>query len=463
MRYMAGGSLTERMQNGLLGDGEICRILDRIAPALDEAHARGMVHRDLKPGNILFDQFGDAYIGDFGIVKLAESSSTLTGTGVIVGTPAYMSPEQADGVDDIDGRSDLYSLGVILFEMLTGTQPYRADTPMRVLVQHMTAPVPPVQQFRTGLSPDFQRIIIRVMAKRREDRYPTATQLASDVRAVCSGVPISAPTPMLVEAEATFVETEGTLVEPGDTFIESSGWTPPPMPAQPVQPPIIQPPMSAAPPRGRIPLWAWLGGGSAALLCLGGVGLGALSLLTRGPAATPTDPPPTEIVAQITPPSVTTDIPITQPTPTTFLQNTPTQGGITFTPTASLPPVQIHPYCAMDGESPVNVAVGQPVTLYWTWTAMTRDQVQDHIDAGRYQIMLDAQVVNPDRRDDIEFDSTVGYYKVSWYAEVGVLTPGEHTASRALSWSKQIFDGWNTFGPGGQIETEFDTCTIIVR
>ncbi len=463
MRYMAGGSLTERMQPGLLANGEICRILDRITPALDEAHARGMVHRDLKPGNILFDQFGDAYIGDFGIVKLAEGSSTLTGTGMIVGTPAYMSPEQADGVADLDGRSDLYSLGVIVFEMLTGTQPYRADTPMRVLVQHLNAPVPPVREFRTDLSPDFQRIINRVMAKQREDRYPTATELAADVRAVCSGTPVQVPTQTLLEAEATLLETDGYPPALGDTFVESSGWTPPPMSAQPVQPPIIQAPASAAPPRRGVPVWAWVGGGAAALLCLGGVGLGALSLLNQRPAATPTNPPPTEIVAQITQAPANTDAPAAEATSTPAPALPTSLPAITPTPRASLPPVQIHPYCAMDGESPVSVAGGQPVTLYWTWTAMTRDQVQDQIDAGRYEIMLDGRTINADRRGNIELDSTVGYYKVSWYADVGVLTTGEHTASRALSWSKQIFDGWNTFGPGGQIETEFDTCTILVR
>lgn len=188
MRYMPGGSLAERISRGALPVVEASAVVQRIGSALDEAHGKGIVHRDLKPGNILFDHHGNAYLSDFGIVKLAESTATFTGSHII-GTPAYMSPEQAKGISDIDRRSDVYSLGVILFEMLTGQQPYHADTPMGVAVMHITEPVPSIQQVKADLSIDWERIISHALAKKREERFATASELATVVQALAEGAP----------------------------------------------------------------------------------------------------------------------------------------------------------------------------------------------------------------------------------------------------------------------------------
>lgn len=188
MRHMSGGSLAERIAKGPLSLAEVAAIVQRIGLALDEAHSKGIVHRDLKPGNILFDHHDHAFLSDFGIVKLAESTTTFTGNQMI-GTPAYMSPEQAKGILDLDGRSDIYSLGVILFEMLTGQQPYRADTPMGVAIMHITEPVPSVRRVNSDLPHDWETVVTRALAKDREDRFGTAGELVMAVQTIIDRTP----------------------------------------------------------------------------------------------------------------------------------------------------------------------------------------------------------------------------------------------------------------------------------
>ncbi len=156
MRYMSGGDLSDRIAKGPIPVTEATQILTRLAPALDAAHAKGIIHRDLKPGNILFDQYGNAFLSDFGIARLsAAGTTTLTG-GAILGTPSYMSPEQIQGDREIDGRSDIYALGVILFQMLTGNTPYKADTPARVMMMHLLEPVPNILKPRPTCPPHWK-------------------------------------------------------------------------------------------------------------------------------------------------------------------------------------------------------------------------------------------------------------------------------------------------------------------
>src|SRR5512136_3181851 len=189
MRYMTGGSLSDRIKKGPMTVQEAAHLVAHIAPGLDEAHARHIIHRDLKPGNILFDQFNEPYISDFGIAKLSEAQTNVTGNA-IVGTPAYMSPEQAQG-EGIDGRSDIYALGVILFEMLTGQQPYHGDTPMSVVVKQITDPVPHILDVKPDLHPDTEIIIEKAMAKDRNERFQNVKSLADALNAVARGENLS--------------------------------------------------------------------------------------------------------------------------------------------------------------------------------------------------------------------------------------------------------------------------------
>jgi serine/threonine protein kinase len=178
MRYMSGGSLCDRLKKRSLSLAETTAVLSRLAPALDEMHARGIVHRDIKPANILFDQFSNAYISDFGIARLTEATTTLTGEAII-GTPCYMSPEQARGDAIIDGRSDIYALGAILFEMLTGKTPYEGTTPMGIAMKHIIEPVPRILVVKADLPQGCEVIISTAMAKEKSHRFQTASAMAT--------------------------------------------------------------------------------------------------------------------------------------------------------------------------------------------------------------------------------------------------------------------------------------------
>ncbi|MBK8782933.1 MAG: serine/threonine protein kinase [Anaerolineales bacterium] len=186
MRYMTGGSLSSAIEKGKFSVQDTARIIDKIARGLAYSHRKGIIHRDLKPDNILFDDNGDPFISDFGVAKLTETSGGgLTGSGVI-GTPAYMSPEQAQGTE-IDGRSDVYGLGVIIYQMLSGQQPYSADTPMGVVVKHITEPVPEILSLIPTLPPEADVVIKTSMAKDKANRYPTTIDLAKALNVAAFG------------------------------------------------------------------------------------------------------------------------------------------------------------------------------------------------------------------------------------------------------------------------------------
>ena len=188
MRCLTGGSLESRIARRPLAPAAALPIIERIAAALDYAHSRDIIHRDVKSANILFDDKDNAYLSDFGIAWMATSADTrLTSTGEVRGTFDYISPEQARGEKNIDGRSDLYSLGIVLFEMLTGDVPYQADSAVSLAVQHISAPIPDIRARRPDLPPDVQNVIVRALAKQREDRYPSGAALLADLQRALSG------------------------------------------------------------------------------------------------------------------------------------------------------------------------------------------------------------------------------------------------------------------------------------
>lgn len=182
MPYIPGRTLKEELDD-LCASGQrmsterVRAIMLDITAALHYAHNKGMVHRDVKPGNILFDEHNRAVLGDFGIARLAQASS-LTNDGATVGTPTYLSPEQAAGMP-VDGRSDLYALGVMLYEMLTGTPPFAGDSAIAVILKHINQPVASITPIHAN--PALNTFVQRALAKNPDDRYQTAQDFADDL------------------------------------------------------------------------------------------------------------------------------------------------------------------------------------------------------------------------------------------------------------------------------------------
>jgi serine/threonine protein kinase len=181
MDYVEAGTLKERMQKTMTL-AEISTFISQIGSALEYAHNEGVVHRDVKPSNVLLPKPDWALLTDFGLARMV-GGSMLTQSGMSVGTPAYMSPEQGSG-DSVDSRSDVYSLGVMLYEMTTGEVPYTAETPMAVMVKHIVEPLPVPHERNPDLPEALERIVLKAMAKDPNDRFQTAGELADAVKSV---------------------------------------------------------------------------------------------------------------------------------------------------------------------------------------------------------------------------------------------------------------------------------------
>jgi len=192
MRLMKGGSLEDLIDKGPLSLSHAARLLDQVGSALSAAHRRGIIHRDLKPANILLDEDGNAYLSDFGIAKALGEGADLTLTGVILGTPAFITPEQVQSLP-VSPQTDIYALGVLLFTMLTGKHPFPETSPGDLLVKHVTTPLPSIITSQPSLLPELDQVIQKATAKNPVERYPDVPSFLSDLHQVLG--PELAPPP----------------------------------------------------------------------------------------------------------------------------------------------------------------------------------------------------------------------------------------------------------------------------
>jgi len=303
MRYMSGGSLTERLEEGPIPLGETSQVVTRICQALDAAHSRDIIHRDLKPGNILFDQYGNAYLSDFGIARITgEGGPTLTGSAII-GTPAYMSPEQVQSNKAIDSRSDIYTMGALVYQMLTGERPFKAETSAQLMMKHLLEPAPNIQSQRDDLPASCDALLSRAMEKDPDNRFSSAGELAAALNNIADGKPIEwlSVAPDVGDARenkeiargkaATFIGSLKTLVgaaapERGDKTTKGSDTEKPGISKAPI---ILL----------LLVIVLIIGGGTA---YLGYTGKGPLAMLAPAATSAPvTQLPPTALHATDTP------------------------------------------------------------------------------------------------------------------------------------------------------------------
>jgi serine/threonine protein kinase len=394
MRYMSGGSLSDVIKRGPISAEETSRFIARLAPALDVAHSRGIIHRDLKPGNVLYDQYGNAFLSDFGIAHQSqENGLTLTGTA-IVGTPAYMSPEQIQGEKNIDGRSDIYALGILVYQMLTGQTPYHADTPGKLMMMHVLEPVPQILAIRGDLPPALEPVMEHALAKQPADRFGTAGEFSAAFdAAIHCGPAVSADAQIMLTrgADVTMISVPtarqaGGTVTPNYRPITGSLPQPvvhptpepdrppthPPtqlprvsLPFQHPAPTVASNPLIAAPaPTRRLP---WIGLAVVAALLLGGGflvagglafmgsrGSGPLAMLLSPGTATPSaQPSPTTPLTRT--PISQTEVPVVVPVKPTQELKIPTPLPPTDTPlpTDTATPLPATPTAAPPAGGPV--------------------------------------------------------------------------------------------------------------
>jgi serine/threonine-protein kinase len=224
MEFVAGRTLRDILREGrkILPERAL-EISSGVLSALDYSHRAGIIHRDIKPGNVMLTPAGDVKVMDFGIARaISDASSTMTQTAAVVGTAQYLSPEQARG-EPVDSRSDVYSAGCLLYELLTGRPPFIGDSPVAVAYQHVREPAAPPSDHDTDLPPEVDAIVMKSLAKRVEDRYQSAAAMRGDIERYLAGHPVHVtPPPPLIEPPTTVTNptTAVTPVPPAEEPVE---------------------------------------------------------------------------------------------------------------------------------------------------------------------------------------------------------------------------------------------------
>lgn len=241
MKLITGMTLKRRVIKTGLTLHETYNFLSKIADGIDYAHRQGILHRDMKPSNILIDENDHPYITDFGLARIAEAGSSTISHDMMLGTPYYISPEQAQGSKNLDSRTDIYSLGVILYELITGQVPFQADTPYAIVHGHIyTNPEPPSSK-NPDLTEAIDHVLERGLAKKREDRFPTATALMQAFGAALEGQTVSPP------ETSNYNDLGAVYLPDGKTVLEPQSAPKPPQKPQIPDAPVIPSPQGRQP------------------------------------------------------------------------------------------------------------------------------------------------------------------------------------------------------------------------
>ncbi len=281
MELLTGGSLDHLVKQGPLPVDRTVTLMEQIAGALDYAHQKGIIHRDLKPENVMMDESGNAFLTDFGLAKLVNSSLKLTQSGAAMGTPAYMSPEQWKGLP-LDARADIYSLGILLYEMLSGSLPFEGDSVLSMMYMHLHEQPPALRVRNPDVSGAVEMVVERALSKEPEDRFQSAGQMAETLRrAVQKGdvpaapVRSAAPSQPAIPVASTSGAVPAVSASPSASAISAQ-------PVQPTQAGQSTQPIMAAP---RQSPWLWAIG-IAALVVLIGLGAVGIARLVAPPSPT---------------------------------------------------------------------------------------------------------------------------------------------------------------------------------
>ena len=240
MRYIDGRTLKALLKEGSLALDRVMAIVEPAGQALAYAHDQGVLHRDIKPSNFIISSEGEIFLTDFGLARMAESTDITLSRDMLVGTPQYISPEQARG-ERLDARTDVYSLGVVLFEMLTGKVPYDADTPYAVIHDHIFSPLPLPTDFNPALPETVERVVLKALAKDRNDRFPDVREMVSSLAEALRVSTLAVNRPRVLPEETAHAVT----VRPPDAGLKAEAQEE----APPVDEPAVQKSVQKAPRR----------------------------------------------------------------------------------------------------------------------------------------------------------------------------------------------------------------------